>query len=68
MTDKQDAWNTYKAAQRAERETPRGVAVTVAQPRKPVYCTCRHGRKHHRASGRCRRGCPCTAGVQMARR
>lgn len=68
LTAKQKAWNQYKKKSLMDRMKPRGVAVTLAEPRRPVKCTCIHRTKHHKWSGRCRPGCPCAAGIEMARR
>jgi hypothetical protein len=68
MTPKQAAWDIYKALQRAERHVTRGVGVTIPEVRKKVPCTCpgpkAHTAKHHKKSGRCRKGCDCKAGVR----
>lgn len=63
---KQEMWKLAKETQRAERKARRGVAVTIAERRKPVTCVCRHTPKHHTKTGHCRPGCNCNAGANRA--
>lgn len=62
LTEKQQEWDAYKSAQRAERYQSRGIRLRPTR-RRLVKCDCPHTAKHHSKRGRCRKGCPCTAGA-----
>lgn len=68
LTVKQANWTAHKQGERALRamglHKRRGVAVTVPEPRKRTPCTCGHTAKHHKQTGRCRRGCTCKGGIR----
>lgn len=67
LTEKQKAWDAVKAANRADRLVDRAVPIGPQAVRTRAVTgqcpDCRHGWKHHTASGRCRRGCPCKNGA-----
>jgi hypothetical protein len=58
---RQKKWNAAQLL-----EPTGGVRVPVAQ-RKKYPCTCtpvKHTRKHHKKTGRCKKGCQCKAGMR----
>ena len=68
-TPEQDAWDKHKADQRAERKEPRGIAVVLPDlglGHGHRRHACKHRTKHHKASGRCRRGCNCDYAARRA--
>ena len=55
-------WDWLKAENRYLGNRRRGVRAP-AERRQKVSCTCPHTPKHHKKTGRCRRGCDCAAGA-----
>lgn len=65
-------WGEYKTRSRTERHDRRARA-TVIPPQSNLnrgarLHDCSHALKHHKASGRCRKGCECTYALDRAAR
>ncbi len=67
---KQKDWAEYKTRQREDEKAIRagGVAIIPLHTQGSQVHDCPHALKHHKQSGRCRKGCKCTWAADRADR